>query len=246
LWFCGDLVNRGPHSLEVLRFVRSLGDRAVTVLGNHDLHLLAVATGNLRKHEDNSLDAVLAAPDRDELLYWLIHRPFMHEDPETGYCLIHAGLPPQWDKDLALACAREVEEVLTDIEGFRDYFKHMYGNEPSLWSDDLKGMERWRFITNCFTRLRYCDLSGRLGLREKGVPGTQSVGFLPWFTIPGRRSQGTPILFGHWSTLGYLATNDVWALDTGCLWGGSLTALRVDIRPPLPVQVNCEGARKPG
>jgi len=246
LWLCGDLVNRGPRSLAVLRFVQSLGEGAVTVLGNHDLHLLAVASGNLRKHADSSLDDVLGAPDRDELLYWLRHRPLMHEDPESGFCLLHAGLPPQWDKAQALACAREVEAVLRDEEGHGDYFAHMYGNEPALWSDALQGMARWRFITNCFTRLRYCDLSGRLGLKEKGPPGSQSVGYLPWFAIPDRRTRGTPVLFGHWSTLGYLTTGDVWSLDTGCLWGGALTALRINADPPQPIQLKCAGARKPG
>lgn len=245
LWFCGDLVNRGPNSLEVLRFVRGLGDGAISVLGNHDLHLLALANGNDRKREDNLLDPILAAPDREDLLRWLRHRPLMHVDNDLDFSLIHAGLPPQWSRKQALACAGEVEEVLRDDDRYPRFFARMYGNEPSVWSKNLKGMDRLRFITNCFTRLRYCDLDGRLGLKEKGAPGSQGVGFLPWFKIPGRRSHKSRILFGHWSTLGYHARDNVWALDTGCLWGGSLTALRVDVNPPVPVHSRCSGMRKP-
>lgn len=246
LWFCGDLVNRGPKSLEVLRFVSGLGDRAVVVLGNHDLHLLAVATGKGRKREDETLDAVLAAPDRDELLSWLASRPLMHEDESLGFCMIHAGLPPQWGRGEAAACAREVEAVLADSAERQRFFARMYGNKPDLWSASLRGSDRLRFIVNCFTRLRYCDPSGHLGLREKGPPGSQSAGFLPWFKIPGRRSADTRIICGHWSTLGYLAADNVWALDTGCLWGGSLTALRIDIEPAMPCHLKCPGARRPG
>jgi bis(5'-nucleosyl)-tetraphosphatase (symmetrical) len=246
LWFCGDLVNRGPRSLEVLRFVRSLGDLAVTVLGNHDLHLLAIAAGNERKKEDASLDAVLDAPDRDELLDWLRHRPLMYADDRLGFCLIHAGLPPQWDKAQALACASEVEGVLRDDQACPGFLADMYGNRPARWSGRLRGMNRLRFITNCFTRLRYCDLEGNLGLNIKGPPGSQGVRWLPWFKIPGRRSSDTPIVFGHWSTLGYTETDNVWALDTGCLWGGSLTALAVDGQPPAPLHLKCAGALSPG
>jgi bis(5'-nucleosyl)-tetraphosphatase (symmetrical) len=245
LWFCGDLVNRGPRSLDVLRFVHDLGKCAVTVLGNHDLHLLALAAGNDRKRENGALDGVMAAPDRDELLHWLRHRPLMHFDADLGYSLIHAGLPPQWDRELALACAAEVEQVLRDDKAQAKFFAHMYGNRPASWREDLGGMDRLRFITNCFTRLRYCDLDGSLGLKEKGAPGSQGVGFLPWFKIPGRRSREERILFGHWSTLGYVATDNVWALDTGCLWGGSLTALRVDCEPPVPCHQDCAGVRAP-
>lgn len=247
LLFCGDLVNRGPLSLQVLRFVRSLGDRALTVLGNHDLHLLALANGaKARKGDDETLDAVLKASDRDELLDWLACCPLMHEEASLGYCVLHAGLPPQWDKAQALACAREVEQVLADPSARKRFLARMYGNKPDLWSDKLGGVDRLRFIVNCFTRLRYCDLAGKLGLREKGPPGSQSVGYLPWFKIPGRRSADIRILFGHWSTLGYLATDNVWALDSGCLWGGSLTAVRIDAGDPRPVHHRCQGARRPG
>ena len=227
LWFTGDLVNRGPKSLQVLRFVKSLASDAVTVLGNHDLHLLAVAEGSDRYRYNDTFDDVLNAPDSDELLDWLRHRPLLHHDTELGYTLIHAGLPPQWDLVQAEACAGEVEAVLRGRR-YGEYFEHMYGNQPELWADDLTGWERLRFITNCFTRLRYCYQEGRLALDEKGAPGSQPAGYLPWFTAPGRRSAGLKILFGHWSTLGEHTDSEIYPLDTGCVWGGSLTALKLD------------------
>ncbi|MBU0499008.1 MAG: symmetrical bis(5'-nucleosyl)-tetraphosphatase [Gammaproteobacteria bacterium] len=245
LWFAGDLVNRGPKSLETVRFVRRLGDAAITVLGNHDLHLLACANGNVKRLKDQGLMEFLRAEDSEELLYWLQHRPLLHRDEELGYALIHAGLPPQWDLPQAESCAREVEAVLAD-ERAKDYFKLMYGNEPCQWQESLKGMDRYRFITNCLTRLRYCDPSGRLALKEKGPPGTQSKGYLPWFLIPGRRSRDDRIIFGHWSTLGYQHARNAWAIDSGCLWGGKLTAVRIDNGDPEPRQIKCRGAAKPG
>lgn len=244
LWLAGDIVNRGPGSLAVLRFVRNLGKRAQMVLGNHDLHLLAMSQGN-RKHQgkDHTLDAILKAKDRDELLDWLRHRPLMHYSGKRGYALIHAGLPPQWDIATALACAREVEEVLQG-DGFRDLCQQMYGNEPHRWSEKLQGMERWRFIINSFTRLRYCDRKGDLALNEKGPPGSQHKPFIPWFQVPGRASRQDRILFGHWSTLGYYHAHNVWALDSGCLWGGKLTAIRLRRRsPPKRIQLDCPGNR---
>lgn len=230
LWFTGDLVNRGPKSLQVLRFVKSLASDAVTVLGNHDLHLLAVAEGNDSYRYNDTFDAVLNAPDGDDLLDWLRHRPLLHHDAKLGYTLIHAGLPPQWDLAQAEACAAEVEEVLRGRR-YGEYFEHMYGNQPEFWSDDLMGWERLRFITNCFTRLRYCDQDGRLALGEKGAPGSQTEGYLPWFAAPGRHSAGLHIIFGHWSTLGEHTAPEIYPLDTGCVWGGSLTALRLDGEP---------------
>ncbi len=227
LWFTGDLVNRGPRSLDVLRFVKGLGSRAVTVLGNHDLHLLAIAAGTAKLRKSDTLDAVLSAPDRDELLHWLRHRPLLHHDPVLGYTLLHAGLPPQWDLIQALACARELEVVLrgpTHVE----FFRAMYGDEPKRWSPGLSGMERLRFIVNCFTRLRYCNAQGELDLKSKGAPGKQPAGLLPWFEVPGRASRELHILFGHWSTLGDVEGERIYALDTGCVWGGRLTAMRLD------------------
>lgn len=246
LWFVGDLVNRGPDSLAVIRFVRALGEQALVVLGNHDLHLLALAAGNTRHAKKSTLHAILNAPDRDELLDWLRHRPLLHHDPEAGFTLIHAGLPPQWDLADARAYAKELESVLQGSD-CREYLHAMYGNQPVRWSADLRGMERLRFITNCLTRLRFCTSDGVLALAEKGDIGSQSAGLLPWFQVPGRRTQGERIIFGHWSTLGYREEDNVWAIDSGCLWGGALTAIRLDrARPLVPIQVRCKGYLAPG
>ena len=245
LWFVGDLVNRGPESLAVLRFVRGLGDCAIVVLGNHDLHLLAVAAGNLKHAGKGTLEAVLTAPDRDELLHWLRHRPLLHHDPSLGWTLLHAGLPPQWDLNEARARAAELEAVLRG-EDHRDFLHAMYGNKPNRWSPELRGMDRLRFITNSLTRLRFCAPDGSLALKEKGEIGSQSPGLLPWFQVPGRRTRADRIIFGHWSTLGYWSGDNTWAIDSGCLWGGSLTALRLDQDPPHPIQVACPGYLTPG
>jgi bis(5'-nucleosyl)-tetraphosphatase (symmetrical) len=240
LWFAGDLVNRGPRSLEVLRFVKGLGDAAVTVLGNHDLHLLAMAHGNERfRGRDHSLDAVLQAADREELIHWLRHRPLLHHSAERNFSLLHAGLPPQWDIATAELRAREVETVLQG-DGLIEFCQQMYGDEPRVWGDELHGMERLRFIVNCFTRLRFCNRRGALMLKEKGAPGAQRGALYPWFQAPNRKSHGERIIFGHWSTLGYRHTDNVWAIDTGCVWGKELTAIRIRRKkPPKPVQVRC-------
>jgi len=246
LWLVGDLVNRGPGSLLVLRFVKELGDRAVVVLGNHDLHLLALAAGNPKHAKKSNLHEVLEACDRDELMDWLRRRPLMHYDAKKGFAMLHAGLPPQWDLAKALACARELEDVLRGPD-YRAFLHAMYGNEPSRWSEDLAGMDRLRFITNCFTRLRYCDAEGSLVLKPKGPPGSQPSDCLPWYAVPGRATHDLPLVFGHWSTLGYLAEHNVWGLDTGCLWGGSLTAIRISKRKPIqPIAVPCEAVLVPG
>ncbi len=245
VWFVGDLVNRGPDSLNTLRLVRDLGDAAITVLGNHDLHLLAIDAGNGRKHDgDAGVEAILQAKDREELLHWLRHRPLLHRDAALGFTMIHAGLPPQWDIATAAACAREVEKQLRG-DNYTAFFKEMYGNKPKRWHADLSGMDRWRFTTNCLTRLRYCALDGRLGLKEKGPPGSQQKGLIPWFTHPGRASSDERIVFGHWSTLGYRAEHNVWALDTGCLWGGALTALRLDGPAIEPLHHPCRSQADP-
>jgi bis(5'-nucleosyl)-tetraphosphatase (symmetrical) len=220
LWFTGDLVNRGPDSLATLRFIRSLGDRAAAVLGNHDLHLLGVAYGVSRtKHKDTFHD-VLAAPDRDELLDWLRRLPLCYRG--AGFTMIHAGLPPQWTVEEAERHAAEVHAVLAG-DRCGEFFQRMYGDLPDIWSDQLAAWDRLRFTVNCLTRMRYCDGSGRLNFKEKGPPGSQPKGLLPWFQVPGRRSAGSPIVFGHWSTLGFRMNDHCYALDTGCLWGGELT-----------------------
>ncbi|HWP94996.1 MAG TPA: symmetrical bis(5'-nucleosyl)-tetraphosphatase [Gammaproteobacteria bacterium] len=227
LWFTGDLVNRGPHSLAVLRFVKALGERAVTVLGNHDLHLLAVAAGARPLKARDTFGDVLAAPDREPLLEWLRHRPLLHHDESLGWTLVHAGLPPQWDLAQARACAAELEAVLRGPH-WREFLHEMYGNEPDRWSDTLTGKARLRFIVNAFTRLRYCSADGRLDLATKLAPGSQPEGFMPWFEVPGRASAVLRIVFGHWSTLGPVTAPNLLPLDTGCVWGGALTARRLD------------------
>jgi bis(5'-nucleosyl)-tetraphosphatase (symmetrical) len=245
LWFAGDLVNRGPMSLETLRFVKGLGDSAISVLGNHDLHLLAAAHGHLLKNDDHTLDAVLNAPDRDELIDWLRHQPLLHHDAALGFTLVHAGLPPQWDLSLAQQCAAEVETALRD-DGIADLLANMYGNKPKRWKDDLDGYNRLRFIINCFTRMRFCDPDGRLDFKSKGPPGSQRAGFHPWYEIPDRASKGLNIIFGHWSTLREYDHSGIYPIDSACLWGGELTALRIDTEPqrinqPCPGQQTPEG-----
>lgn len=247
LWFTGDLVNRGPDSLRVLRFVHELNERnpnaVITVLGNHDLHLLALAEGLGRRHHSDTLDELLEAPDREALLDWLRHRPLLHHDATVGATLIHAGLPPQWSLPAAQQHAAEVEAALQG-EHYREFFAHMYGNQPDRWRDDLTAWDRLRFITNCFTRLRYCDADGHLDMQDKGAPGTQSAAYLPWFTVAGRQSENEKIVFGHWSTLGLYQGHNVVSLDTGCLWGRRLTALRLDGEGVIRC-VECSAHRHP-
>jgi bis(5'-nucleosyl)-tetraphosphatase (symmetrical) len=236
LWFVGDLVNRGPRSLDVLRLVAGLGDAAIVVLGNHDLHLLAAARGHTAlRPQDESLRPVLEARDREALLDWLQSRSMLHHDEALGLTMLHAGLPPQWDIALARRCAVELEQALrSDRSGA--FFESMYGNEPDLWRDDLQGADRLRFIVNALTRLRACDAVGRMLLGFKGPLARLPPGAAPWFRAPGRRTAGARIVCGHWSALGYLDEAGVLALDTGCVWGGTLTAQRVDAHSP-PVQV---------
>jgi len=238
LWFVGDLVNRGPKSLEVLRFVRSLGDRAVVVLGNHDLHLVTQHEGFERPRKDDTLDDVLAAPDRMELVDWLRTRPLMHAS--AGYAMVHAGLPPQWSVDKALALAREVETALA-APGYRDFLAHMYGSKPDRWSDGLTGWDRLRVIVNAMTRMRFCTREGKLDFGTKGTRPPK--GYHAWFDLLPKDEKKT-ILFGHWSALGLKLTERVAGLDSGCVWGGRLTALRLEDRKLY--QVPCRGYQAAG
>ncbi len=238
LWFVGDLVNRGPESLAVLRRIRSLGDAATVTLGNHDLHLLAVAFGSARARSDDTLGEILAAQDRDPLLEWLAGRPLFHEDTALNACMLHAGLAPQWDLQLARQCAREFESGLRSNP--EQLFSRLYGDQPDRWDEIRNNEERLRFIANCFTRLRYVDADGRLMLRAKGSPKkSQAKALIPWFESQQARWRGPRIVFGHWSTLGFFSNADVTGLDTGCVWGGALTALRLDEPDAKPVQVPC-------
>jgi len=243
LWFAGDLVNRGPDSVEVLRRVRDLGTSASCVLGNHDLHLIAAAYGKSLNHDDHTLDAILAAPDCNELVDWLRCRPLLHHDAGLGYTLVHAGLPPQWNIETAAACAAEVQaELARDPDAV---FARMYGNRPRRWSATLSRNARLRFTINCLTRLRYVEQDGTLLLKHKGAPDTAPRGAIPWFRHPHRRSAGERIVFGHWSTLGLLQEDGVLCLDGGCVWGGRLCAARLDADEP-PVCLDCAAHRGPG
>lgn len=242
LWLVGDLVNRGPRSLEVLRKVKELGNAITTVLGNHDLHLLAAAlTPNEKPKPQDTLGPIFAAPDRDELLTWLRHQPLLHHDAKLGYTMIHAGLPPQWDLATAQACARELESALRDDKRCIELFANMYGDKPDRWSDNLKGVDRLRFITNCLTRLRYCREDGRLELKFKGKIEDAPRHVLPWFRAPKRRSHDLRIVCGHWSALGYHDGDGVLSIDTGCVWGEKLCAVRLD-QPMPPVTVPCSSS----
>ncbi|MDO8989245.1 MAG: symmetrical bis(5'-nucleosyl)-tetraphosphatase [Sideroxyarcus sp.] len=235
LWLVGDLVNRGPDSLQVLRYVKSLSDSAVTVLGNHDLHLLAVSEGIAELHRSDTLDEVLAAPDRDELLTWLRQQRLMHAEGE--YVLVHAGLLPQWSVKKAGKLANEVEEVLRG-DDYATFLSRMYGNAPHGWEDGLEGYKRLRVIVNAFTRLRVCTLQGEMEFRFKGEVEKIPEGYLPWFELPDRKSRKATVIFGHWSALGLKVTPNVIALDTGCLWGGPMTAIRLEDRQLF--QVDCK------
>ena len=228
LWFAGDLVNRGDKSLETLRFVKSLGKAAITVLGNHDLHLLAIAYLHKKTKKKHSLNAILEASDKDELLHWLRHRPLFHYNDTYG--LLHAGLPPQWDIPQTKKMAVYVEKTLQGKE-YLSMLSNMYADEPSIWSDDLKGRHRLQFIVNCFTRLRYCDENGRLNFEYKEKPGLQPSYLKPWFEVKSRKSTDLILIFGHWSTLGFYQNNSCYGIDTGCLWGGELTALKLGKEP---------------
>lgn len=243
LLFAGDLVNRGPQSLEVLRFIKSLGSAATTVLGNHDLHLIAGArSGHFGSHD--TFGEIMRASDCNELLDWLLAQPLAYEDLDSGVLMIHAGVAPQWDRAQTLALAQEVRVALNGPKGDK-FLAQMYGNDPDIWDEHLRGVPRLRFIVNCLTRLRYCEADGRIRLKPSGTPGTQARGLIPWFEAPGRKTAGDTIVFGHWSTLGkvHWPQAQVYGLDTGCLWGGCLTALNLSTMQTI--SVDCEQFQKP-
>jgi len=244
LWLVGDLVNRGPQSLEALRFVRDLGDAAITVLGNHDLHLLAVALGGQKSKGKDTLAPILAAPDRDELIDWLRCQPLLHHDASLRAVLAHAGIPPDWDIATASACAREVEGVLAG-DGIRDFLTEMYGDHPDRWDPGLGGLDRLRYTVNALTRMRYLTAEGRLEFKYKCAPERAPEGLVPWYAAP-RAPLGATVVFGHWSTLGRTRLPGAIGLDTGCLWGGTLTAVQLD-EAGLPLTCEeCTGYQRPG
>lgn len=229
LWFTGDLVDCGPQSLDVMRFVKDLGDRAIVVLGNHDMHLLAIDEGIAALKPHNSFQPILDAPDREILLTWLGTRPLLHHDPELNYTLVHAGLLPQWDLAEAQSLARELEDVISRHP--EKFFPHIFGDLPNRWDKELLPPERWRVIINAFTRLRYCDDEWRMALRRKEPPGMKLPQLQPWFDVIDRKSSDSTVIFGHWCTLGLCRGESFICLDSGCGWGGDLTAVRLDIAP---------------
>lgn len=235
LWFIGDLVNRGSQSLETLRFIKSLGQNQRSVLGNHDLHLLAVALGVQKIKSSDTFTDILAAPDRDELIHWLLHLPLVHHDTDLSFTMVHAGLAPSWDLPTAINLSKEVETILQSSSAC-EFLQNMYGNEPALWHPDLQGWDRLRCITNYFTRLRFCRLDGSLELTTKGTIGSHPADLFPWFQIPDRLNANLNILFGHWAALhGETNIPNVFALDTGCAWGYCLTAMRLEDRKKFSV-----------
>ncbi|WP_395699691.1 symmetrical bis(5'-nucleosyl)-tetraphosphatase [Aquabacterium sp.] len=239
----GDLVNRGPDSLRTLQRLQGLGNAAQCLLGNHDLHLLAVAEGIRPPHRSDTLGEILASPEREAWLDWLRQRCKL-ADTAHGWLLVHAGVVPQWDAAQTLALADEVHALLAgpDLAGF---LRVMYGNEPAQWHPALQGADRWRFVINVLTRIRFCDAEGRLDFKTKDGADAAPPGHFPWFEAPGRRTRDTPIAFGHWSTLGLRLEPTLLALDTGCVWGGHLSAVRVDGGRRELVQVACAQAQAP-
>ncbi|SPD65510.1 Bis(5'-nucleosyl)-tetraphosphatase, symmetrical [Cupriavidus taiwanensis] len=234
----GDLVNRGPASLQTLRTIRAMGERAETVLGNHDIHLLAVASGVRKKGRHDTVDDILAAPDRDDLLTWLRHRPLALLD--NNFLLVHAGVLPQWTAAQVIDLAHEVEEQLQG-PNWQGFLADIFGNTPDRWHDGLRGIDRLRVVVNALTRLRYCTIDGVMDFKTKDGPGKAPDGFMPWFDVPGRRTQEVTVVCGHWSTLGLVMRPNLMALDTGCVWGGKLTAARLAPEPAkrTVIQVDC-------
>lgn len=257
LYFLGDLVNRGTDSAGVLRRLMAYGESAQSVLGNHDLHLLAVAHGVRKPHRKDTLDGILQAPDREAMLSWLKHQRMALLESIDGHevLMVHAGVLPAWTASKTIALAGEVEAVLQSPQ-IGDFLHEMYGDEPNRWSDALSGSARLRVIVNTLTRLRFCTAQGEMEFAAKESAASAPAGFMPWFEVPHRQTRDTTVAFGHWSTVGWLNRPDVLALDTGCVWGGCLSALRVggslkthDVAAPLLqtlIQVKCDQAQVPG
>lgn len=228
LWLAGDVINRGPDSLATLRLLYKLRDSITLVLGNHDLHFIAVYYGLRKAGKNDTLEPLLLAPDRADLIYWLRQQKLVHHDTQLNFTMVHAGIPPQWSLDDALARASEVETVLQSNSP-ELLLENMYGNSPARWSDELQGAERLRVITNYFTRMRFCSAQGELELETKESADAAPTGFAPWFSLSGRKMRNHKIIFGHWAALeGQANTKNIYALDTGCVWGGELTALRLE------------------
>lgn len=237
LWFTGDLINRGPDSLDTLRYVKALGDACICVLGNHDLHLLAVSHGIRKASKKDTLSEIIDAPDCDELLDWLRQRPLLHAQADLPYILVHAGIHPDWDEITAATLSREVESVLRG-DHFTEFLKHMYGNEPSAWSTSLSGYDRLRFAVNVFTRMRYCQVDGRLDYEHNGPPHSAPITLLPWYQIVHPDWRTKTLIFGHWSSHPAMAAEWLMPLDRGCVWDGHLAAFDLDKRVSITVAAN--------
>ncbi|KWC10247.1 symmetrical bis(5'-nucleosyl)-tetraphosphatase [Burkholderia ubonensis] len=244
-WIAGDVVNRGAASLAALRELVDLGPRATVVLGNHDLHLLAVAAGIRTERPGDTIGEILDAPDAEALLEWVRHLPFAHF--EHGMLLVHAGVLPQWDVTLSLELADELQRALRAPD-WRDTLAHLYGNEPNQWNPNLKKRDRMRVAFNAFTRIRFCTPDGAMEFRTSGGPASAPPGYLPWFDVPGRRTEDVTVVFGHWAALGLMLRDNVIALDSGCVWGNQLSAVRLTADPAgrTVTQVQCEACRTPG
>lgn len=227
IWLTGDLVNRGPDSLETLRFVKTLGKSVTTVLGNHDLHLLAVIHGVRKPSPKDTLEEILRAPDLESLSDWLRGLPLLHHDRQLNFTLVHAGIHPHWSLPKAIELANELHKVLPSNR-FQEFLENMYGNTPANWSDDLGTHKRRRFATNCFTRMRYCHEDGSLDHEFKGPPAKAPAELTPWYALPGRVKQPSPVIFGHWSSHPAMSPRGVVPLDRGCMWNGSLTAVNLE------------------
>ena len=244
LYVLGDLVNRGPDSLAVLRRLQRLGSSVQCVLGNHDLHLLAIAAGARPPSQTDTLDDILQADDRDHLLHWLRHQSIAIFQEDV--LMVHAGVLPQWSLAETLALARELESILQNHDA-DEFFLHMYGNEPAQWHPQLQGIARWRCALNAFTRLRFCSPTGDMEFNTKESSAKAPAGYMPWFEVPHRQTNHITIAFGHWSTLGAVARNDIWALDTGCVWGGCLTAFQRNQPTDTPhrIEIKCPSYQTP-
>jgi len=249
LYLLGDLVNRGPDSSAVLRRLMGYGHAAHCLLGNHDLNLLAVTQGVRKPHRKDTLDAILQAPDRIAMLNWLSHQKMalLLQTADKPLLMVHAGVLPQWSAPQTLALAEEVEAALQSDQAAA-FFRSMYGNAPNQWCDTLTGMDRLRVIVNALTRLRFCTADGAMEFDTKEGAAGAPDGYMPWFEVPGRRTANTTVAFGHWSTLGWLERSDLLSLDTGCVWGGYLSALQFNLQNDSQtlVQVRCEPAQQPG
>jgi len=245
LWFAGDIVNRGPESLATLRDLVALGERAITVLGNHDLHLLSVSAGIRKAKKDDTINEILAAPDAADLLEWVRHRPIAHFDNDM--LLVHAGVLPQWDVELTMELAEDLQRALR-APTWKETLAGLYGNQPNRWSTSLKGIDRLRLTCTALTRMRFCNVAGEMDFSSSGGLDSAPPGYMPWFDVPERRTTDITVVFGHWAALGLMVRDNVVGLDSGCVWGNQLSAIRLASAPVdrIVTQVDCSACRASG